>query len=281
MIDRFDHAVIAVADLDNAVEAYRRLGFTVQPGGHHTGEGTHNALVRFGLDYLELMAVRDYSEARRRPFGSQLLDLLSGGGGGLIGYVLAGRELEVLAHRMAESGLDPVGPISMERQRPDGRAVRWKLLFPRGQRWGDMAPFVIEWEASDSAILAEAEEIAHPNGAVGVDGLTVRVSEFGPARDLYESALGFKMSVLGGSRARAMLGTLSIDIASTEGGTSEADGAVSHREGVHEVRLAVRHIDTALATIPGLTRGTDGLYRIPVDAALGARIALRSIGESL
>ncbi len=57
--DRFDHAVIAVQDLDAAMAAYRDLGFAVTPGGKHTGRGTHNAIIRFGLDYLELLAVYD------------------------------------------------------------------------------------------------------------------------------------------------------------------------------------------------------------------------------
>lgn len=280
MIDRFDHAVIAVPDLDSALKAYRRLGFTVRPGGHHAGEGTHNALVPFGLDYLELMAVRDVSEARRRPFGGQLLDLLSEGGDGLIGYVVAGRELDLLARRLGESGLDPVGPLAMERQRPDGRAVRWKLLFPRGQRWGDIAPFVIDWEASDSAILADAGDIAHPNGAVGVEGLTIRVADLDGARDLYDRVLGFETAVQGDGRFRAKLGPLDVDIESAERSPSEIDGAASDGEGLYEVRLAVRHIEPALAAIPELTRDTDGLYRIPVDAALGARLALRPVGES-
>src|SRR5687767_5894308 len=41
MITRFDHAVIAVADLDLAIEAYRALGFDVFPGGRHEHRGTH------------------------------------------------------------------------------------------------------------------------------------------------------------------------------------------------------------------------------------------------
>ena len=35
MITRFDHAVIAVSDLDRAIEAYRSLGFDVFSGGRH------------------------------------------------------------------------------------------------------------------------------------------------------------------------------------------------------------------------------------------------------
>ncbi len=57
MISRFDHAVIAVRNLDAAISAYRALGFEVSPGGHHTGLGTYNAIIRFGLDYIELLAL--------------------------------------------------------------------------------------------------------------------------------------------------------------------------------------------------------------------------------
>src|SRR3989442_10410930 len=55
MITRFDHAVIAVRDLDQALRLYRDvLGLDARPAGRHTGLGTHNGIVRFGLDYLEL-----------------------------------------------------------------------------------------------------------------------------------------------------------------------------------------------------------------------------------
>jgi hypothetical protein len=65
VITRFDHLVIGVRDLHMASDAFRRLGFDVRPGGNHTRLGTHNALIRFGLDYLELLAIHDAAEAAR------------------------------------------------------------------------------------------------------------------------------------------------------------------------------------------------------------------------
>jgi len=72
MITRLDHAVIAVRNLDEAIGHYRSLGFDVSPGGHHTGQATHNAIVRFGLDYLELLSIYDASEAAGLPQWGQL-----------------------------------------------------------------------------------------------------------------------------------------------------------------------------------------------------------------
>src|SRR5436190_10388386 len=57
MIRALDHIVILVHDLAVASADYAALGFTVTPGGEHTGGATHNALVVFADDtYLELIA---------------------------------------------------------------------------------------------------------------------------------------------------------------------------------------------------------------------------------
>ncbi len=53
-----DHVVVNVHDrMDAAAQAYRRLGFTLTPRGHHS-LGSMNHLAIFGTDYLELIGVR-------------------------------------------------------------------------------------------------------------------------------------------------------------------------------------------------------------------------------
>ena len=55
-IPTLDHVVVNVRDrMDEAVEAYRGLGFTMTPRGYHT-LGSMNHLAMFGTDYLELIA---------------------------------------------------------------------------------------------------------------------------------------------------------------------------------------------------------------------------------
>ena len=94
MISRFDHAVIAVPDIDSAIEVYSALGFEVAAGGRHPSLGTRNAIVRFGLDYLELLTVEDADQARARgSFGAELADFLDKATG-LVGFVLASAKLE-------------------------------------------------------------------------------------------------------------------------------------------------------------------------------------------
>lgn len=53
-----DHLVLCVDDLDAAISAYSRLGFTVTPRAVHPF-GTGNALIQLDGMYLELLAVLD------------------------------------------------------------------------------------------------------------------------------------------------------------------------------------------------------------------------------
>ena len=59
---RFDHLIHLVPDLEWACSEYERLGFSPRKGGEHPGHGTHNAAVRSGSTYIELLGVRDWAE---------------------------------------------------------------------------------------------------------------------------------------------------------------------------------------------------------------------------
>src|SRR5689334_25154522 len=114
MITRLDHVVIGVRDLDDAMRQYAQLGFEVRPGGRHTGLGTHNALIRFGLDYLELLAIDDEVEATRSGGPGQFMaDYLRDRPGALLGFALASDDLEDEAGRGGnlEIGYTPGQPF--------------------------------------------------------------------------------------------------------------------------------------------------------------------------
>src|SRR5215472_5471858 len=121
MVTRFDHVVIAVRDLDEAIFRYQALGFDVRPGGRHVGLGTHNAIVRFGLDYLELISIYDQAEAAAGRAGGigTLVDFFSKREGGLVGYALATSTMEQEAEYLRQSEFASE-PFAMQRMRPDG-----------------------------------------------------------------------------------------------------------------------------------------------------------------
>ena len=64
MLTRIDHVMICVPELSAGIEAYRRIGFDIYPGGEHAGRGTHNAIAFHG----EVLQVQGY---RGDPFFEQ------------------------------------------------------------------------------------------------------------------------------------------------------------------------------------------------------------------
>lgn len=160
---RLDHIVHAVADLEQAAEAFRELGLHVAPGGRHPGLGTRNALVCFDLTYIELVTVQDAAEAVGATFGSLVLDALSRGDGPAT-VAFGTDDIAGAAGVASRAGVPVEGPHAASRQRPDGSAIQWQMaLLPAPQ------PFLIQWGQSDQerrADLAARGVIAeHPRGA--------------------------------------------------------------------------------------------------------------------
>jgi len=106
-----DHLTICVPDLERGMAQYRKLGFNVQPGGVHTGKGTHNAIAFNEEDYLELLAIRDLAELRSAaiPGNSQHgLEGFVAAGGGIRNVVLQSDDLVADVAAMRTRGVDVV-----------------------------------------------------------------------------------------------------------------------------------------------------------------------------
>lgn len=142
-----DHLVLAVPDLDSAIDQFER-DHRVRPaaGGRHEGLGTHNALVSFGSSYLELIAP-DPSQPEPdgpRPFGVDEID-----GPRLVTFAVrpdpaAGESLDSLIDASRDAGHDPGGAVPMSRRTPPGKLLRWRLTFPTMAHDG-LVPFLIDW----------------------------------------------------------------------------------------------------------------------------------------
>jgi catechol 2,3-dioxygenase-like lactoylglutathione lyase family enzyme len=197
MADRFDHLAVVVPDLPAAVEQYTAAGFVVQAGGRHPDLGTENAIIRFGADYLELLAVRDPERtAARGPFGQAILDALAARpDGGLLAYVLATNDIDGAAVRLRSAAIPFDGPFPMERERPDGRRLAWRLLVPHGVPWRRPWPMLIEWATPDRERLGWEPAPVHPNGARGLVRLEVLVRDLPAAARILAQGLGINGGV--------------------------------------------------------------------------------------
>jgi catechol 2,3-dioxygenase-like lactoylglutathione lyase family enzyme len=226
MPTRFDHAIIAVRDLDTAIKQFQHLGFDVQPGGRHTGRGTHNGLFRFGLDYVELLSVYDEAEARAHAAGGRtILDGLRGRGqeAALIGYALATEQIEEDAKRF--KGTDSVlpQPDAMQRKRPDGNTLSWRKLSPGNVSWNRPWPFLIQWDAPDEQRLQIDLPGTHSNGATGWIRVAVATHDLESTLDVYQNQLGLELvkkddiSEQAARRATFHLGKGTIDLLAPDG----------------------------------------------------------------
>lgn len=181
MLRGVDHLVIAVRDLEAAAKDYAALGFTVVPGGRHTGIGTYNQLIAFQDGaYLELIGFYEPRDDHRWWTPLQR-------GGGLVDYCLQTDDLPGDTRALRAAGVDIGDPEPKNRKRPDGVEVRWVFSLSRGEHRG-IAPFVITDETGRDERVPR--ERTHANRVTGVGSLTIAVEDVATARGWYAHVLG-------------------------------------------------------------------------------------------
>lgn len=250
---RFDHAVIGVRSLAEAARYYTdSLGFVVYPGGRHSGLGTHNAIVRFGLDYLELLSV--YDEAEALAAGSTrapLVEFLQRHTCGLLGFALATDDIDGMAARLRAEGLDAIGPFAMRRMRPDGVLLEWRLLVPGGTAWRRPWPFFIQWGMADAERLRHETPGHQRNGTRRVRGVSVAVRDLARAKDLYGRQLGLTLREEGVAGdvtwARYALDSFYIDVLCPRAAGEVQEYLDGFGEGLYQVWLELTEISPAAA----------------------------------
>jgi len=188
MLTRIDHVMICVPDLAKGAEAYTRLGFTVYPGGSHTGRPTHNAIAFHDEDYLEILSIRDRSAVTPGSPDASLAEYLDQGGGFRI-VALQSDDLAADVAAMRGRGVD-VGEIrDGGRRTPEGQELRWRAAFLGP---GDDLPiFFIQHLTPLAERKAHAVKMgSHPNGVTRVERAYVAVEDVAAAARAYARVLG-------------------------------------------------------------------------------------------
>ena len=137
---KIDHAVLAVADLNDAAQRLRaRTGLASIPGGRHPAWGTENRIVPLGDDYVELLAVVDRPSGRRRRWDAR--SSTSRGTARIDGSRCAWRHPNRCHRRAARAHRGGGGAHA-----PDGDPVRWRGAGIEDARRPFWLPFFIEWD---------------------------------------------------------------------------------------------------------------------------------------
>lgn len=137
---RFDHVILAVADLDAAGELIcAATGLVSVPGGRHKGLGTGNRIIPLGPDYIELMGIVDIDQAARSPLGRWVAGRLAIREG-IAAFCLRTESIDAVGRRLRLKS-EP-----MERTAPDGSSLGWRLAGLEAAMADPCKPFFIQWD---------------------------------------------------------------------------------------------------------------------------------------
>src|SRR3989441_6728475 len=175
--------MICVPRLDEAIDAYTRIGFNVYPGGAHAGRATHNAIAFLQDDYLELLSLRDTAAPVPGSSDARLAEYLSRGGG--FRYVAVQSDnLAADVAAMRRRGVDVGDATEGARRTPSGQELRWQAA---GLGAKNPLPifFIQHLTPRDERRRQVARAGDHPNGALRLDRVYISVADLGPAVEGY------------------------------------------------------------------------------------------------
>jgi hypothetical protein len=144
LLNRIDHLVYATPDLQTGIDAIEKLiGVRAAPGGQHPGMGTRNALIALGpSSYLEIIGP---DPDQPKPAGPRRFGLDALKAPTLLTWVAKGTELEALADRARQRGVQLGDVISGSRKRPDGVVLSWRYTDPNAVVADRLVPYFIDW----------------------------------------------------------------------------------------------------------------------------------------
>lgn len=250
VIHAFDHAIVAVRDLESAAaRTAALLGRPASWRGAHPGDGTANALFRLENGYLELLA-----PAGEGDLGGQVAAFLEQRGEGQLALALGTRDLRACAAALRARGVAVPDPRDGEGRRAPGSGGepgaagvrRWtSALLPRDASRG-LPLLLIEHRSPEDALPLRAPDVAPSQAVVAFDHAVVLSGALDAARTLYGDGLGLRLALDRRFEARRIrilffrVGGVTIEVA---GPLDGGDAAAPDRFG----GLAYRVADVAAA----------------------------------
>lgn len=185
-INGLDHTLIGVADLEQAREAYEKIGFTLTPRGSHIGWGTANYCIMFDDDYIELLGIVDPA------LETNGLDVvLSERGEGMLGLALSSDNPDATYQSLKEAGLNPQEPADLKRklELEEGDVIpEFKLVRLPVEGLSGKGLFICHHLTPE--LIRKPEWLEHANGASYVKSVVTLVENPEVLRDYYSKLCG-------------------------------------------------------------------------------------------
>jgi catechol 2,3-dioxygenase-like lactoylglutathione lyase family enzyme len=192
VLQRLDHAVIAVRDLDRGAAVLGALlGLRASWRGEHPGAGTANVLFRLANTYLEVLA-----PVAPGPLADALRARLAASGEGLVALAFGTADAGAARAAFAARGLEP-GPVEdgLGRDVESGAFRQWRRVSLSPARTRGLALFAIE-QRSPPELLPPATPAGDPRAAVhALDHVVIQTGDADAARALFGEALGLRLAL--------------------------------------------------------------------------------------
>jgi len=142
MSNPLDHILYAGADRDAMIERFTALsGVRAGIGGVHPGLGSRNALLSLGPEcYFELIAP-DPAQDIPGSLGDTFKKFTTPR---IFAYMVRASDLEGIQAELKNAGIDS-DLFAASRQTPSGGTLRWRLLMPKENTYGNCLPKFIDW----------------------------------------------------------------------------------------------------------------------------------------
>jgi hypothetical protein len=274
-----DHLVIAAHDLEAQAALYRRLGFQVGAPNRHPW-GTENHIVQFDGAFLELIGL---GESFVAPSPGEDVFPFSG----FVANYLERREgIAMLALRSADAEADrrrfkaekigdfPRFDFARKGRRPDGSEVQvaFSLAFAASPALPESGFFVCQQRFPENFWSPSAQ--VHPNGALGVAGLSIVCERPSDASDFLATFLDARTRAIPGGSTFPTAGAMIECV--TPSAFAARYAAPTLREGLAALRVRVADLAAAEAALKrggAPFRRCGGETIVDATEAMGALIA--------
>ena len=277
-----DHVLIAVRRLTDAAALYSSLGFKVTPEGRHPGRGTHNRLVVFGPEYLELIGVHDASATPFRPSMTSFLETREG----LYLFALGTSDIDAAVAAIRSRRIDIDAPVPGYRDAGETPGYTWRSANLGGALQGGECFLIQHDHTMAQRYTQPPDPTMHDNGVSGIHQVTLAVHDSSAAALHWQDVIGVQPSdpvqVDGGVRRRIDLGNANIYLDSPTEPGSLAEFLRRYGEAPFELGLETPDIGATVAAMRRcgvkcgeVVEGEDGASSlIDPSYAAGARLRL-------
>jgi catechol 2,3-dioxygenase-like lactoylglutathione lyase family enzyme len=283
-----DHMLIGVRDLSQTARDYNKLGFKVTPEGRHPGRGTHNRLVVFGPEYLELISIHDASQGLFRPNLAPFLESREG----LFIFAMGTSDIDEIYAEMQTRGVAAKTPEPGSRHAEDGStAYSWTQMEIDDDAVPGSQTFAIQHNDSFGSRYPEPPSAAeHPNGVMGIHHLALAVNDADAAAQAWTRAFGMASTSQapdspGTRRVRLNFVNCALDMMSPTGPGPLANFLERHGEAPYHLAFEVADLDATArfmneqgVTVGARNKDSDGAG-LDLDASLAGGVPIRLIQQ--